>query len=390
MTQETQPDLLINQILSKRPELTREQLLNRLTSARDMTGGLIADESLMRMIAAELGVEVANEEGSFKRKLSLGHVVAGLNNATVTGRVIAVYPVRTFEGAKPGKFGSVTIADSEGVLRVVLWNEQANPVELGDLKIGQIVKFIHGYTKADRSGVPELHVGERSKIELNPENVNEEDYPSISKLTTKIHEVNVEQKSVNIAGNVKDVYPASAFTRTDQTAGKVLRLKIADETGEVIAVFWNEKAEEIEPKAKRGAQIQIVNGRTKLNQNDQDQVEVHVDSSANVTVTEAPRRVFKVSALASEIGDVNVEGEVASLPVSREVKTSKGETVRLTSFDLRDETGTIRVTAWREHTETASGFFIGEKIALENVYAKVGYNGKLELSTRSATVLTRV
>jgi ssDNA-binding replication factor A large subunit len=133
-----------------------------------------------------------------------------------------------------------------------------------------------------------------------------------------------------------------------------------------------------------------VNGRTKLNQNDQDQVEVHVDSSANVTVTEAPRRVFKVSALASETGDVNVEGEVASLPVSREVKTSKGETVRLTSFDLQDETGIIRVTAWREHAETASGFFVGEKISLENVYAKVGYNGKLELSTRSATVLTRV
>ena len=84
---------------------------------------------LLRVIAAELGVEVANEDGSFKRKLLLGHVVTGLNNATVTGRVIAVFPVRTFEGAKPGKFGSVTIADNEGVLRVVLWNEQANALE---------------------------------------------------------------------------------------------------------------------------------------------------------------------------------------------------------------------------------------------------------------------
>ncbi|HTY74808.1 MAG TPA: hypothetical protein VMD05_04500, partial [Candidatus Nanoarchaeia archaeon] len=111
MTQETQLDLLIHFILSKRPELTKDQLLNRLTSTRDMTGGLIADESLMRMIAAELGVEVANEEGSFKPKLSLGHVVAGLNNATVTGRIIAIYPVHNFEGSKPGKLGSVTIAD---------------------------------------------------------------------------------------------------------------------------------------------------------------------------------------------------------------------------------------------------------------------------------------
>ncbi|HTY74494.1 MAG TPA: OB-fold nucleic acid binding domain-containing protein, partial [Candidatus Nanoarchaeia archaeon] len=295
-----------------------------------------------------------------------------------------------FEGSKPGKLGSVTIADNEGVLRVVLWNEQANCIESGDLKIGQIVKFSHGYTKADRFGVPELHIGDRGSIEFTPEKVNEEDYPSLSKLSTKISEITEEQKIVNIDGTITDVYPASNFTRADQTAGKVLRIKIADETGEIAAVFWNEKAEEIEPKAKRGVKIQIVNARTKLNQKDQDQVEVHVDLSTNVTVIDAHKRFFKVCALASELGDVNVEGEVATLPVSREVKTSKGENVRLTSFDLRDETGTIKVTAWREHAETASGFFIGEKISLNNVYAKVGYNGKLELSTRSATVLTRI
>jgi hypothetical protein len=85
-----------------------------------------------------------------------------------------------------------------------------------------------------------------------------------------------------------------------------------------------------------------------------------------------------------------VEGEVASVPLAREVKTSKGETVRLASFDLQDETGVVRVTAWREHSETASELMIGEKILLENVYAKMGYSGKMELSTRSATVIRRI
>jgi ssDNA-binding replication factor A large subunit len=238
--------------------------------------------------------------------------------------------------------------------------------------------------------VPELHIGERSQIEFNPQNVKEEDYPSINKFTTKISQISPEQKSVNIDGKVTEVFASSTFTRGDQTAGKVLRLKVSDETGEVVAVFWNEKAEEVESKAKRGTQIQIVNARTKLNQNDQDQVELHVDSSAYVTVSEAPKRLLKISALTSELSDVNVEGEVASLPVCKEVKTSKGDMVKLTSFDLRDETGAIRVTAWREHAETACSLFMGEKVLLENVYAKVGYTGKLELSTRTATVLTRV
>jgi hypothetical protein len=87
-------ETIIQQILEKKPDIGREQLLLRLSVARNMTGGLIADVSLLRMIAAELGVEVANEDGTFSHRLSLGHLVAGLNNATVTGRVVAVYPVK--------------------------------------------------------------------------------------------------------------------------------------------------------------------------------------------------------------------------------------------------------------------------------------------------------
>jgi ssDNA-binding replication factor A large subunit len=252
---EMTPDTVIQQILEKKPEIEREQILSRLSVARNMTGGLIADVSLLRMIAAELGVEIASEEGTFTHRLSLGHLVSGLNNATVIGRVVAVYPIKTFEGAKPGKFGSVSIADNDGIVRVILWNEKTSVVESGELKVGQIVKFAHGYTKADKFGSPELHIGERSQVELNPQNIKSEDYPSISKFATKIKQLNLEQKSVHVEGKVKEVFGSSSFTRSDQTPGKVLRIKVGDETGEVTVIFWNEKAEEIESKVKRNAQL---------------------------------------------------------------------------------------------------------------------------------------
>ena len=390
MSQETTKDIIIQQILSKRPELTKQQILDRVAANRDMTGGLIADESLLRIIAAQLGVEVANGEGNFKPKLSLGHLVAGLNNATVTGRIVATYPVRSFEGTKPGKLGSLIIVDNDGFVRVVLWNEQANLLESGNLKIGQIAKFSHGYTKADKFGSPELHIGERSQVELDPQNVKNDDYPTISKFVTKINKISIDQKIINLEGTVTDLFASSTFARSDQTSGKVMRIKIADETGEKLAVLWNEKAEEVESKVKRGMQIQLINARARLNQSDQDEVEIHVDSSTFVTLSEAPKRHFKISALTPELGDITIEGQVATIPVCREVKTSKGEMVKLTSFDLKDETGAIRVTAWREHAETTCNLFMGEKILLENVYVKIGYNGKLELSTRSATILTKL
>ncbi len=385
---ESSAEDVIAQILQKKPEIQREQLLVRLSVARNMTGGLIADTSLLRMIAAELGVEVSGENGIFMHRLSLGHLVAGLNNATVVGRVVAIYPVKTFEGAKSGKFSSVSIADNDGVVRVILWNEKADVVESGELRVGQLVKFAHGYTKADKAGVPELHMGERSKVELNPQNVDSDDYPSIGKFATKIKQLTLDQKNVHVQGKVREICGSSSFTRSDQTPGKVLRLKIADETGEVVVVFWNEKAAEVEGKVRRNATLEIVNARVKPSQNGEP--ELHVDFATYVDLSTPEKCRVKIGTLMEDLGDVCVEGTVASLPVSREITTKSGETVKVTAFELQDDSGAIRVNAWREHAESAAKLLMGEHVILENVYAKVGYTGKLELSSRTASAISRV
>ena len=52
---------------------------------------------------------------------------------TVAGRLIAVFRGAYFEGEKPGKFATLMIADYEGTLRVVLWNDKAELVERGEL-----------------------------------------------------------------------------------------------------------------------------------------------------------------------------------------------------------------------------------------------------------------
>lgn len=382
------PEETIQRILTQRPEISKERLLTRLSALRDMTGGLIADDSLLRMIAAELGIEVPREDGTFKPRLSLGHMVVGLNNVTVTGRIVAIYPVKTFEGEKSGKLASVTIIDNDGTLRVVLWNEKAGYVESGDLKVGQIVKFSHGYTKADRFGIPELHIGDRSQVEPNPQMVKDEDYPSLGKFVTKIEQITSEKKSINLEGTATEVFSASTFSRNDQTPGKVLRFKIADETGQMTAVVWNEKAEEIESKLRKGSQVSIVNARTKAGQ--KGEIEIHVDFSTYISVSTPVLQKIKLSELSEDSGDIDVEGEVTSSPLTRDVRTSKGEFVKLTVFTLSDETDNVRVTAWRDHAETASALLIGERVLLENVYAKRNYEGKIELSTKSSTAIKRI
>jgi len=158
-----------------------------------------------------------------------------LNDVTVVGRVVAVFPSKTFKANKSGKVASLLIADENSILRIVLWNDKTEVIESGKVKVGQMTRFSHGYTKEDYSGRVELHLGDRSEIEINPKDVEAKDYPTISKFTAKIGEVSqtLKNKKVNVRGTVKQLFPASTFERRDSSSGKVMRFIFADETGEI-------------------------------------------------------------------------------------------------------------------------------------------------------------
>jgi ssDNA-binding replication factor A large subunit len=273
---------IIQQILSKHPEVSRNQILENLETEKSKTGGLIADETLLRLIAARYGVEILQDR--VYRKLSISHLVPGLNDVTVTARVVAVYPPRTFEGEKSGKFASLMIADKDAILRVILWNEKVELIEAGELKAGQIVRFSHGYTREDRKGKSELHLGNRSQIEVEPKNIKADEYPLIGKFAIKINKITKAYKNIHLIGTVKEVFPASTFTRSDMSTGTVMRFTLADETGEIPVVVWNEKAEELAKALELNTNLQLVNAKVKENANDK--FEVHVDSYTYVEVSE--------------------------------------------------------------------------------------------------------
>jgi hypothetical protein len=56
-------------------------------------------------------------------------------------------------------------------------------------------------------------------------------------------------------------------------------------------------------------------------------------------------------------------------------------------FELSDETGKLRVSAWRNVADAAKELTVGTKIRLRNMYAKAGYENKMELSSRYSTKL---
>ena len=377
---------IMEQILSNHPEISREEILERLNREKRKTGGLIADDALLRMIAAEFGVETLKE--AYKPTLSIWDLVPSLNDVTVVGRVVAVFPSKTFKGSKSGKVASLLIIDENSILRVVLWNDKTNFVESGNVKVGQIIRLFHGYTKEDYSGEVELHLGDRGEIEINPKDVKANDYPQISKFITKIGEITQahKNKKVNLQGTVKKLFPASTFERRDSSLGKVMRFILADEKGRIPVVVWDEKVDELEETLKKGVKLQLVNAKVKKAMSEA--LEIHVNSQTYIEAVTPTEEFSKIADLREGLDRVNAKGVVLTKPMLRSVKTSKGALVKLAVFELKDETGKIWVSVWRKHADVASNLKIGDKVVIENFYVKKGFGEQLEISTRSKSRIT--
>jgi replication factor A1 len=379
---------IIEQILSRRPEISREDIIERLEMEKRKTGGFISDETLLWMIAAEFSVEIPHDK-ALTPTLSIRNLTPSLNDVTLIGRVVAVFPPKAFKGDKSGKVASLLVADQSDVLRVVLWDDKTNVIESDEIKVGQIIRFSHGYTREDRSGRVELHIGEKSEIEINPKDVEAKDYPTIGKFTTKIGEITQahRNKKVNITGTVKELFSASTFKRQDSSAGKVMRFVLADETGEIPVVVWNEKANELEKVIKKDVKLQVVNAKVKKAISEG--LEIHVDAGTYVETLIPEEEFLKIADLRESSNSVNVKGEVVTKPILRDVKTSKGESVKLAIFELKDETGRIWVSAWRVHADSIKDLKVDDKIVIKNAYVKKGFGDQLELSTRNTTSIVK-
>ncbi len=375
---------IIQAILEKHPELTEQQIQEILEQEKARSGGLLGDETLLRLIAARYSVEIVQPKTDFSRILPSGRLFSGLNDVSVEGRLVAVFPARSFNGGeKSGKFANLLIVDDDSILRVVLWNEQVDMVESGELKAGQIVKLLHGYTRNDRYGKVELHLGTKSKIEIN-ENPKTT-YSGVEKFASKIGEITDTLGNVHLAGMVKEVSGFTTFTKGDGAEGKVMRFTLADGSGEITVVVWNEKVDELERLLKPKACVSIVNGKVK--QTESGGFEVHIDATSFVNVQPVALQMTKLADL-KEGENVNVEGDVSNVDPIREVTTGKGEQIKLLNFELKDETGFVRVSVWRNQAEQLSELKLGDDVTIENAYVKKGYGNRVELSTRNGTVFT--
>jgi hypothetical protein len=117
-------------------------------------------------------------------------------------------------------------------------------------------------------------------------------------------------------------------------------------------------------------------------------LEIHVDATTYVETLVEAEGSLRIADLKDNLNRVNVEGEIATKPMLRDVRTSRQELLRIATFELKDETGRIWVSAWRKHADAVGNLKLGEEISIKNAFVKKGFGDQLELSTRDSTSIT--
>ena len=352
------------------------------------------DEAAARIVAIELGVEIPRETEEFKLQLSISDLISGLNDVTVTGRVILIYPITAFRRSDltEGKVARLLIGDKTGTLRLVLWNDKTTQVENGEIASDQILRVLHGYVREGLDGKLELQVGQRGEVQISPPDISESKYPRITSFVDKISSLATKRRKANVSGWVQEVYPASEFKRKDGTDGKVRRMTLKDETGQATVVFWNQKVDEL-GQIEAGDHLRVMNARLKPSA--QGQLELHVEKATQIESLareEAPapihaKQLTKIHELKPKLNNVNVLARVTQTEVVREFERKSGQTGRVFTLHLKDETGSIQLNLWDEKAEFYKQIKLGNALLVENAYTRQR-RGKLELNLGATGTLT--
>jgi replication factor A1 len=156
----------VKQILSSCSDIKREEVLEMIKKKKTGVCGFLTDETAARIVASELGVKTIQKP--FLLKIQIQDLVSGLNDVTISGQVVSVYPSKTFTRRDwtEGKLASIIVSDKSGTLRVVLWDNKTEIIDRGKIQREQKIKISHGYVREGLDGKPELHLGDKGNIKI--------------------------------------------------------------------------------------------------------------------------------------------------------------------------------------------------------------------------------
>jgi replication factor A1 len=191
---------------------------------------------------------------------------------------------------------------------------------------------------------------------------------------------------VTTTGRVAALWPMKEFRKSDGSVGKVTRFLLADGTGEINCIAWDEKAEELSTAELRGKILRVMHGYTR--EGLAGEVELHCGERSELVISpeDADEKDYpRYEEFFTSIGEITYEkGEVNTVGIVKvppRFLTFKKEGVEgsVLRTKIIDKTGKIAVVAWNNRADELKQLERGQTLQIVNARVKRGMNGLPEL-----------
>lgn len=336
-------------------QISQEEFFRRMEEfkQKESENPFMTDVSFADMVVGELVTEdvkaITEEIGDYK---PISDLEKGSRDATISGRVISISNPRSFKTRKgqSGEVCNVELKDNTGEMRTVFWTQ--NIKLLKNVNEGNIIQIKGVDIKEGYSGL-EANLRPRSTLVHLEEDPSK--FPVYEEEITNIADIQPETK-VNIIARIVRIPTIRSYEKNGKE-GKVASLELQDSSGQISYTLWNKNVELISDLGlEDGDTVKILQAqaRERMNRDGESEISLtHWDGRIIKGDYDLPEIVQEFTPIAdvSEQRDVSILGIVSRL---QDIKTFTRKTDntegKLRNFDVRDNTGEIRVTVWGDDT----------------------------------------
>jgi replication factor A1 len=193
----------------------------------------------------------------------------------------------------------------------------------------------------------------------------------------KIKEITLDKKNVQFIAKVTGISDARVFNRNDGTVGRVCNLTVADETGEITVVLWDELADAVKTGEIKEGDVLKISGYVKETQRG---LEVNIGRGGGIAKDESTKitakdPMVKISEVRMGMGNVCVRALILSKQEPRSFNRKDGSAGSVQGLMIGDESGKIRLTVWDNKLKDVEALSPGDTVEVLHAYTRESMGG---------------
>jgi len=201
----------------------------------------------------------------------------------------------------------------------------------------------------------------------------------------KVNQLEDGLKNFDIRLNVLHIFPAKSFEKNGKK-GELCNMLVGDDTGEIRLTLWHDDVKKIEEQnIQRNSTIFLKNCFVS-SFNGKKQLSLGYNGNISLEKNPMEEHITKIAELKEEMNNVDI---VAKLLRAYEINLFKkeGSEGKVLNFEIADESGKIRATAWGDISEKIKKIPTESVIKIEGAYTKRGLkNLELHLGWKARIV----